>query len=81
MIKKSDLTGYFFKGIKSKDNLKIGVEHEKFILNKNTLKPVSYEEHNGIKNTVYHPQIATMTGNFKQNRRKFPRSRYQCHHA
>ena len=49
MIKKDDLTEYFFRGIKSKTNLKIGVEHEKFILNKNTLKPLSYEEHNGIK--------------------------------
>ena len=49
MIKKDDLTDYFFRGIKSKTNLKIGVEHEKFILNKNTLKPLSYEEHNGIK--------------------------------
>ena len=49
MIKKNDLTEYFFRGIKSKNNLKIGVEHEKFILNKNTLKPLSYEEHNGIK--------------------------------
>ena len=52
MIKKSDLTEYFFKGIKSKHNLRIGVEHEKFILNKNTLKPVSYEEHNGIRNIL-----------------------------
>ena len=49
MIKKDDLTDYFFRGIKSKTNLKIGVEHEKFILNTNTLKPLSYEEHNGIK--------------------------------
>ena len=49
MIKKDDLTEYFFRGIKSKNNLKIGVEHEKFILNTNTLKPLSYEEHNGIK--------------------------------
>ena len=49
MIKKDDLTEYFFRGIKSKTNLKIGVEHEKFILNKNTLKPLSYEEDNGIK--------------------------------
>ena len=52
MIKNSDLTEYFFKGIKSKHNLRIGVGHEKFILNKNTLKPVSYEEHNGIKNIL-----------------------------
>ncbi len=49
MIKKDDLTEYFFRGIKSKTNLKIGVEHEKFILNKNTLKPLSYDEHKGIK--------------------------------
>ena len=49
MIKKDDLTEYFFRGIKCKNNLKIGVEHEKFILNTNTLKPLSYEEHNGIK--------------------------------
>ena len=49
MIKKDDLTEYFFRGIKSKNNLKIGVEHEKFILNSNTLKPLSYEGHNGIK--------------------------------
>ena len=49
MIKKDDLTEYFFRGIKSKTNLKNGVEHEKFILNKNTLKPLSYEEQNGIK--------------------------------
>ena len=49
MIKKDDLTEYFFRRIKSKNNLKIGVEHEKFILNTNTLKPLSYEEHNGIK--------------------------------
>ena len=49
MIKKDDLTEYFFRGIKSKNNLKIGVEHEKFILNTNTLKQLSYEEHNGIK--------------------------------
>ena len=49
MIKKDDLTEYFFRGIKAKTNLKIGVEHEKFILNKNTLKAFSYEEQNGIK--------------------------------
>tara|TARA_Y100001970_G_scaffold200375_1_gene243728 strand:+ start:21216 stop:22553 length:1338 start_codon:yes stop_codon:yes gene_type:complete len=52
MIKKSNLTEYFFKGIKSKTNLKIGVEHEKFILNKNTLKPLSYDEINGVKKTL-----------------------------
>ena len=34
MLKKNDLIEYFFKGIKDKNNLKIGVEHEKFVLNK-----------------------------------------------
>lgn len=48
MIKKKDLLDYFYKGIKSKDNLKIGVEHEKFALNKKTLKPLSYFGVGGI---------------------------------
>ena len=52
MINKNQLIEYFYKGIKSKTNLKIGVEHEKFILNKDTHLPVSYEEKNGIKNIL-----------------------------
>ena len=44
MITKNELTEYFIKGIKSKTNLKIGVEHEKFILKQNTFKAVSYYE-------------------------------------
>ena len=50
MLNKQDLINYFFEGIKPKNNMKIGVEHEKFILSKNTHKPISYEEKNGIKN-------------------------------
>ena len=34
MLKKQELIEYFYQGIKSKNNLKIGVEHEKFVLNK-----------------------------------------------
>ena len=49
MLEKKDLINYFFEGIKKEDQLKIGVEHEKFILNKHTFKPVSYEEKGGIK--------------------------------
>ncbi|MBD1147649.1 glutamate--cysteine ligase [Pelagibacterales bacterium SAG-MED31] len=49
MIRKPELIEYFYEGIKSKDNLKIGVEHEKFVLNKNTFLPVSYYDNNGIK--------------------------------
>ena len=52
MIKKNDLIEYFFQGIKSKNNLKIGVEHEKFVLNKNSLLPIAYEEKNGIKDIL-----------------------------
>jgi glutamate--cysteine ligase len=54
MISKNELVEYFFKGIKSKDNLKIGVEHEKFILNKTTHKPLSYSGENGIKDILQH---------------------------
>ena len=49
MIKKDDLVNYFFEGVKPIDELKIGVEHEKFILNKDTLKPLTYDEQGGIK--------------------------------
>ena len=48
MINKVNLVNYFFEGIKPIDQLKIGVEHEKFILNKDTLKPLSYDEPFGI---------------------------------
>ena len=59
MINKNHLIEYFYEGIKSKTKMKIGVEHEKFILNKDTLLPVSYDEINGIKNIsseslIYH---------------------------
>jgi len=52
MINKNHLIEYFFAGIKSKNDLKIGVEHEKFLLNKNSLQPISYDEKNGIKNIL-----------------------------
>ena len=37
MINKNDLNDYFISGIKHKKNLKIGVEHEKFVLDKDSL--------------------------------------------
>jgi len=49
MINKKILVDYFFEGSKPVNQLKIGVEHEKFILNKDTLFPLSYEEEGGIK--------------------------------
>ena len=39
---KENIIQYFQKGIKNKDNLKIGVEHEKFIFNKSR-KRVDYQ--------------------------------------
>ena len=52
MLKKNELIEYFYKGIKDKNNLKIGVEHEKFVLSKKDFKQVSYEMKNGIKNIL-----------------------------
>ena len=43
MINKNDLNDYFVSGIKHKKNLKIGVEHEKFILDKDTLEDIGFE--------------------------------------
>ena len=48
MLNKQKLIEYFEKGIKSSSQLKIGTEHEKFILNKNSLEPLKYNEENGI---------------------------------
>mgnify|MGYP001161491812 CR=1 FL=1 len=52
MLKKQNLIEYFYQGIKSKNNLKIGVEHEKFVLNKKNLSHLSYNEPNGIKDIL-----------------------------
>ena len=49
MINKNDLNDYFISGIKHKKNLKIGVEHEKFVLDKDSFLPRSYDENNGIR--------------------------------
>ena len=52
MLKKNELIEYFYKGIKDKNNLKIGVEHEKFVLSKRDFKQVSYDMKNGIKDIL-----------------------------
>ena len=49
MLKKNDLIEYFYTGIKNKNDLRIGVEHEKFVLKKESLHQLSYEEPKGIK--------------------------------
>ena len=52
MINKNDLNEYFISGIKNKKNLKIGVEHEKFILDKDTHLARNYDEINGIRDIL-----------------------------
>ena len=42
MLKKNDLIDYFYKGIKDKNDLRIGVEHEKFVLKKDSLHQLSF---------------------------------------
>ena len=41
---KNQLIQYFENGIKSKNQLRVGVEHEKFLFNKKNLKRVGYSE-------------------------------------
>jgi glutamate--cysteine ligase len=52
MINKNDLIDYFISGIKHKNNLKIGVEHEKFVLDKNSFLPRNYDEMYGIRDIL-----------------------------
>ena len=67
MINKNDLNDYFISGIKHKNNLKIGVEHEKFILDKESLLPRSYEENNGIRDILEKLSLAGWTPNYDDN--------------
>ena len=39
-INKSDIVKYFESGIKKDTNCKIGIEHEKFLFDKNTQKRI-----------------------------------------
>ena len=41
---KNQLIQYFIEGIKKKHQLRIGVEHEKFLFNKNNLKRIDHEQ-------------------------------------
>ena len=52
MINKNDLIDYFSLGIKNKNDLKIGVEHEKFVLDKNSFLPRNYDEKHGIRDIL-----------------------------
>ena len=42
--KKSQLVQYFTDGIKKLDQIKIGVEHEKFLFNRKDLKRINYDK-------------------------------------
>ncbi len=44
-----DLVGYLERGSKSRDDWRIGTEHEKFAYDKATLKPLEYEGRAGIR--------------------------------
>ena len=48
MLLKENLIKYFSDGEKKKENFKIGTEHEKFLFNLKTKKPIDFSE-NGIK--------------------------------
>jgi len=41
---KSQLIQYFIDGIKKNNNQRIGVEHEKFLFNKNDFKRIDYKQ-------------------------------------
>ena len=49
LLNKTKLIEYFEKGIKKNSEQKIGTEHEKFILDKNSFLPLEYDKLNGIK--------------------------------
>ena len=43
---KNNLIQYFIEGIKKNDQLRIGVEHEKFLFNKEDLKRIDFNQIN-----------------------------------
>ncbi|MBR73752.1 MAG: glutamate--cysteine ligase, partial [Dehalococcoidaceae bacterium] len=49
LLNKTKFIEYFEKGIKKNSEQKIGTEHEKFILDKNSFLPLEYDKLNGIK--------------------------------
>ena len=69
MINKNDLNEYFFSGIKNKKYLKIGVEHEKFILDKDSFLPRSYDENNGIREILEKLSSAGWTPGYDDNQK------------
>ena len=56
MLNKKKLIEYFENVIKSDSKLKIGTEHEKFILCKSPLSSLTYYKENGIRD-IFHSLI------------------------
>lgn len=52
MLTKNDLIDYFKKGCKPPDRWRIGLEHEQFIYNINTGKPLPYDGDPGVKQVL-----------------------------
>ena len=69
MINKNDLIDYFISGIKHKNNLKIGVEHEKFVLDKNSFLPRNYDEKHGIKDILKRLSSTGWTPSYDDNQK------------
>ena len=69
MINKYDLNDYFISGIKHNKNLKIGVEHEKFVLDKDSLLPRTYDENNGIREILEKLSNAGWTSVYDDNQK------------
>ena len=69
MINKNDLIDYFISGIKHKNNLKIGVEHEKFVLDKNSFLPRNYDEKYGIRDILERLSSTGWTPSYDDNQK------------
>ena len=69
MINKNDLIDYFISGIKHKNNLKIGVEHEKFVLDKNSFLPRNYDEKYGIRDILERLSSIGWTPSYDDNQK------------
>ena len=69
MINKNDLIDYFISGIKHKNNLKIGVEHEKFVLDKNSFLPRNYDEKHGIRDILERLSSMGWTPSYDDNQK------------
>ena len=69
MINKNDLIDYFISGIKHKNNLKIGVEHEKFVLDKNSFLPRNYDEKYGIRDILERLSSKGWTPSYDDNQK------------